>query len=96
MDGVATKIAQEIGVLFQHLYINSGACEQIAAHHARGAAPDYATTRGDRFGGWIFLGHDPAPLSVRVMARLARVALLKSLTWKRGDWRGRAVSQQLQ
>jgi len=27
------------------------------------------------------------------MARLARVALLKSLTWKREDSRGRAVSQ---
>jgi hypothetical protein len=93
MDGIAAKIAQEIGMLFQHNYVNSGACEQIAAHHSRGAAANYATTRGDRFGGWIFLGHDPAPLSIRVMARLARVALLKSLTWKREDSRGRAVSQ---
>src|SRR5271154_3293881 len=60
MHGIAAKIAKEIGVLFKHDDINSGANKQIAAHHSRGAAAHYAATRADRFGGWIFLGHGSA------------------------------------
>ncbi len=45
MNGVAAKIAQEIGVLFQHHYIDSGASEQKAAHHSRGTAAHDAAAR---------------------------------------------------
>jgi hypothetical protein len=43
MHGVAAKIAEEIGVLFQHHDIDPGAAEQISEHHAgRPAADDAA------------------------------------------------------
>ena len=46
MDGVAAKIAQEIGVLFEHDHIDAGARQQEAQHHAgRSAAGDAATRR---------------------------------------------------
>ena len=45
MHGVAAKIAEEVGVLFQHHDIDAGAPEQIAEHHAgRPAADDAAAT----------------------------------------------------
>ena len=34
MDGVAAKVAEEIGVLLQHEHIDAGAGEQESAHHA--------------------------------------------------------------
>ena len=46
MDGVAAKIAQEIGVLFQHDDVDAGARQQKAEHHAgRSAAGDAALRR---------------------------------------------------
>ena len=42
MDGVAAKVAQEIGMLLQHQDIDAGAGEQKAQHHARGSAPAMA------------------------------------------------------
>ena len=44
MHGVAAKIAEEVGVLFQHHDIDAGAAEQIAEHHSGGPAADDATT----------------------------------------------------
>jgi len=38
MNRIASKVAQEIGVLLQHHHINAGAGEQKTAHHARWAA----------------------------------------------------------
>src|SRR5271170_1525288 len=97
MNGVAAKVAQEIGVFFQHHYINSGAGEQEATHHPRGAAAHDATARGDRFGCWIFLRHGWAPGSTRaitrIIARMAHVTHYKRLSRKREDWRERADSQ---
>lgn len=40
VDGVATEIAEEIGVLFEHLHIATAAGEQKPRHHARWPAPD--------------------------------------------------------
>ena len=37
MHGVAAKIAEEVGVLFQHHDVDAGASEQVAEHHARPA-----------------------------------------------------------
>ena len=43
MHGIAAKIAEEIGVLFQHDRIDPGAPQQISQHHAgRPAADDAA------------------------------------------------------
>ena len=42
MHGVAAKIAEEIGMLFQHHDIDPGAPEQISQHHAGGPAADDA------------------------------------------------------
>ena len=47
MHGVAAKIPEEIGVLFQHHVIDAGAAEQIAQHHAGRTAADDAAARGD-------------------------------------------------
>jgi hypothetical protein len=38
MDRVAAKIAQEVGVLLEHRHVDAGARQQIAQHHAGGAA----------------------------------------------------------
>jgi hypothetical protein len=47
MDRVAAKIAEEVGVFFQHRDIDAGAREQEAEHHAgRTAAGDDAAGRG--------------------------------------------------
>jgi hypothetical protein len=75
-------------VLFQHYHVNSGASEQEAAHHSRGPAAHYAATRRDRFGGRIILRHRWAPVSTRIMPRIAR----KRLDWKRKESSKPAIS----
>ena len=45
MHGIAAKIAEEVGVLFQHHDIDAGASEQVTEHHAGRAAADDAATR---------------------------------------------------
>ncbi len=47
MHGVAAKIPEEVGVLFQHHDVDPGAAQQIAQHHAGGTAADDAAARGD-------------------------------------------------
>lgn len=50
MDSVAAKVAEKIGVLFEHLDFNSGACEQKAKNHASGTAADDAASGLDGWG----------------------------------------------
>jgi hypothetical protein len=46
VHGVAAKVAQEVAVLLEHDGAHAGACEQVAEHHAGGAAADDAAGRG--------------------------------------------------
>ena len=46
MDGIAAKIAKEVGVLFQHDDIDAGAREQKAEHHPGRSAAGDAAVRG--------------------------------------------------
>ena len=50
MDGVAAKIAEEIGVLLEHEHIDAGTREQEAQHHSRRTAADDAAANGKGFG----------------------------------------------
>ncbi len=47
VDRVAAEVAQEIGVLFQHQHIDSGAGQQIAQHHPGWPASGDAAADGD-------------------------------------------------
>src|SRR5437764_12449696 len=47
MNGIATKIAQEIRVLVQHNDLNAGTSEEVTEHHAGGSAADNDTPGGD-------------------------------------------------
>jgi hypothetical protein len=47
MDCVASEIAQEITMLFQHGHVDSGPREQKPEHHAGRPAPDDATACRD-------------------------------------------------
>ena len=38
MNGVAAKITQKVGVLFQHRHIHASASEEIASHDAGGTS----------------------------------------------------------
>src|SRR5712692_9908769 len=49
VNRVATKIAQEIRVLFEHDDVHTGAREQKPEHHARRSAARDAATGGKRF-----------------------------------------------
>ena len=40
MDRVAAEIAEEVGVLLEHLHAAAGAREQQARHHPRRSAAD--------------------------------------------------------
>jgi hypothetical protein len=40
VDGIAAEIAQEVGMLLQHLNLQAGACQQEAQHHAGRTAAD--------------------------------------------------------
>src|SRR5262245_12725881 len=42
MDGVAAKVAKEVGVLLQHSNIHAGPSKQEAQHPARGSSADNA------------------------------------------------------
>ena len=48
MDGVAAKVAQEIGVLLQHHDVDAGAGQQEAEHHAGRTAAGDGAGRGYR------------------------------------------------
>ena len=43
VNRVAAKIPEEIGVLFQHYRLDTGAAQQVTQHHARRPAADNAT-----------------------------------------------------
>jgi hypothetical protein len=47
MDGVAAKVAQEVGVLLEHHHVHAGACEQEAEHHAGRATANDAAASGN-------------------------------------------------
>src|SRR5580692_9386840 len=47
MNGVATKIAQKVGVLFEDNNIHTGASQQEAKHHSGRASADDAASRID-------------------------------------------------
>src|SRR5215475_5194101 len=47
MDGVATKIAEEVRVLFEHDHLNACAGEQKSKHHSCRAAADNTTGSSD-------------------------------------------------
>jgi hypothetical protein len=49
MDRIAAKVAQKIGVLFQHDYIYSGARQQKAEHHSGRPSADDAALGLDGF-----------------------------------------------
>ena len=49
MNRVTTKVAQKIGVLFQHDDIHTRAGEQKAEHHSGRSAARDATSSGDVF-----------------------------------------------
>jgi hypothetical protein len=40
VDGVATEIAEEVGMFFEHEDLAAGAGEQQASHHSGGPATD--------------------------------------------------------
>ena len=67
MDGVAAKVAQEVGVLLEHDDVDAGAREQEAEHHAGRAAADDAATGRDLFG----CHSSPFPIGVTVKLRHA-------------------------
>jgi hypothetical protein len=46
MNGVATKIAQEVAMLFQHRNFDAGARQEIPQHHAGRPAPGDAAACG--------------------------------------------------
>src|SRR3546814_2531196 len=56
MHGIATKIAQEVAVLFEHQGLDAGACEQQAQNHPGRSAADDAAACADR----VRIGHDPS------------------------------------
>jgi hypothetical protein len=56
VNGVAAKVTQEICVLFEDDYVDSGTRQEEADHHAGGTAPSNATAGFDRF---RFLRHYP-------------------------------------
>ena len=61
MDGVAAKVAQEIGVLLQHHDVDAGAGQQETEHHAGWAAA------GDGAGGGNGLRHGYPPASTMAL-----------------------------
>ena len=61
MDGVAAKVAQEIGVLLQHHDVDAGAGQQEAEHHAGRTAAGNGAGRG------YLLRHDYPPASTMAL-----------------------------
>jgi hypothetical protein len=61
MDGVAAKVAEEIGVFFEDEDFDAGTGEEETEHHAGGSASDYAATGLGEIGwhGLIFLNGGP-------------------------------------
>src|ERR1700747_1819550 len=64
MDGVAAKVAQEVGVFFEYDYIDACACQQVTRHHTRRAAAHDADCSSDTFDrlARVFHGSTPAAL----------------------------------
>jgi hypothetical protein len=75
VNGVAPEITQEIRVLLEHSYIDSGTSQQEAEHHTGGASTCYATSH---FHGLSFqLRHGRTPLLAPSKPRRDKPALLK-------------------
>ena len=70
MHGIAAKIPEEIGVLFQHHRLDAGAAEQIAEHHAGRAAADDAAAGIYRARGFVVPGGVPASMIRLPLSRL--------------------------
>jgi hypothetical protein len=49
MNGVAAKIAKEIGILFENDDVDASAGEQESEHHSRGSAAGNAAAGCERF-----------------------------------------------
>src|SRR5947208_5464206 len=49
MDRIPTEISQEIGMLFEHEYIDAHACKKKTQHHAGGTASSNAAASVNRF-----------------------------------------------
>jgi hypothetical protein len=50
VDGVATKVAQEVGMLLEHDHVDAGTRQQEAEHQAARPASDDAATGGNLLG----------------------------------------------
>ena len=75
VDRVAAEIAEEVGMLFEHLHRDAGAGEQQPGHHPRGAAADDQD-----------VGH-AAPRKVAKVTKVAKVSELGTIS--PGRWRCR-------
>jgi hypothetical protein len=61
VDGIASKITEEIGMFFEDLNIDTGTGKQETQNHASRSAADYAASGLDGFGIWILCRHWRAP-----------------------------------
>jgi hypothetical protein len=59
MDGVATKIAQKVGVFFEDNNIYTRASQQEAEHHSSRATADDAASRIDSYVDWFHFASPP-------------------------------------
>src|SRR5579872_7123226 len=90
MDGIAAKVAQEIGVLLEHEHIYARACQQEPQHHPRRTASGNATpgVKGLVHGPYaalrrLVLAEGPGclpPLSLFAAFRLRFSASIRSIT----------------
>ena len=55
MNGVASEIAQEVGMFLEHDDVHAGAREQEAEHEPARSPTDDAATRGELFGWHLWL-----------------------------------------
>ncbi len=74
MHGVAAKIAQEIGVLFQHRDLDAGAGQKKAEHHPGRPAADDTALLGERCVGHCL----PLDLSCSLRFAASRMFFVKS------------------
>src|SRR5580658_8948318 len=91
VNGVAAKVTQEICMLFEDNYVDSGTRQEEADHHARGTAPSNATADFDRF---RFLRHHTELFHSRCPIEQARIMGLGIRKMKSGQLRenrGRAA-----
>jgi hypothetical protein len=57
VDGIASKITEEIGMFFEDLNIDTGTGKQETQNHASRSAADYTASGLDGLGIWIVRGH---------------------------------------